>query len=250
MRLLPPLLLIILALPSLQIVVATTMQNSIKLSYFDIEGAAEHVRLALLLSRTPFEDHRISWAEWPAMKPTTPNGQVPIMTFEDGSVRAQSKAMLRWVGSTKSSTLYPKEKLFDIEEVIGDVEDMQRAFTPAQQMGSRATAFGHPDGFEKTEEGKQLVQSMRRKFVTEELPNYIKRLTDRMEKHGGPFLVAGTGPTIADCVAVPALRAFTKGHIDYVDTNCLEAHPAIVSYIQNFCALEPIKGHYTDGLHE
>jgi prostaglandin-H2 D-isomerase / glutathione transferase len=226
------------------------MQNSIKLSYFDIEGAAEHVRLALLLSRTPFEDHRISWAEWPAMKPTTPNGQVPIMTFEDGSVRAQSKAMLRWVGSTKSSTLYPKEKLFDIEEVIGDVEDMQRAFTPAQQMGSRATAFGHPDGFEKTEEGKQLVQSMRRKFVTEELPNYIKRLTDRMEKHGGPFLVAGTGPTIADCVAVPALRAFTKGHIDYVDTNCLEAHPAIVSYIQNFCALEPIKGHYTDGLHE
>ena len=222
----------------------------IKLTYFNIEGAAEHVRLALLLSRTPFEDHRVAFPDWPAMKPTTPNGQLPIMTLEDGTVRAQSKAMLRWVGTTKSSTLYPQEKLFDIEEVIGIVEDLQRAFTPAQYMGSRPSAFGHPDGFQSTDEGKKLVQSMRQKFIDEELPKFIKCLTDRLEKHGGPFLVAGTEPTIADCVAVPALRAFTKGHIDYVDTNCLEAYPAIVKYIQNFCALEPIKGHYTDGLHE
>jgi prostaglandin-H2 D-isomerase / glutathione transferase len=226
------------------------MQNTLKLSYFNIEGAAEHVRLALLLSRTPFEDHRISWTEWPAMKPTTPNGQLPIMTFDDGSVRAQSKAMLRWVGSTKSTTLYPKEKLFDIEEVISDIEDMQLAFNPSQYLLSRPSYFGHPDSLPSSEEGKQLVQSMRQKFITEVLPHFIKRLTSRMEKHGGPFLVAGTEPTIADCVAVPALRAFTKGHIDYVDTKCLEADPAIVSYIQNFCALEPIKGRYTDGLHE
>jgi prostaglandin-H2 D-isomerase / glutathione transferase len=238
-----------LGLSSLQIVVTTTMQTMLKLSYFNIEGVAEHVRLALLLSRTPFEDHRVAYPDWPAMKPTTPNGQLPIMTFEDGTVRAQSKAMLRWVGATKSTTLYPREKIFDIEEVISDMEDMQIAFAPAQYLLHRSTHFGHSEGLASTEEGKKLVQLMREKFVADVLPHFVKRLTSRLEKHGGPFLVAGTEPTIADCVAVPALRAFTKGHLDYVDSKCLDAHPSIVKYIQNFCALEPIKGHYTDGLH-
>jgi len=46
----------------------------IKLTYFDIEGVAEPIRLALVLSGIPFEDHRIKFDEWPAMKPTTPYG--------------------------------------------------------------------------------------------------------------------------------------------------------------------------------
>jgi hypothetical protein len=32
--------------------------------------------------------------------------------------------MLRWVGMSKSSTLYPPENIFDTEEVIGDLEDL------------------------------------------------------------------------------------------------------------------------------
>lgn len=229
---------------------ANTMSDTIKLTYFDIEGVAEAVRLALVVSGTPFEDVRVQFADWPAMKPTTPAGQLPLMTVggDDANVKTQSKAMLRWVGMTKSKTMYPTDKIFEIEEVIGIMEDLQRGFSPAQYMGMRPENFGHPEGFQKTEEGKALIASMRTKFVKEELPKFMKCLTDKMEQNGGPFLV-GSEPTIADCFAVPIIRAFTRGHIDHVDPKCLDAYPAIVTYIQKFCALEPIKGRYTDGVH-
>jgi glutathione S-transferase len=226
------------------------MSDTIKLTYFDIEGVAEAVRLALLISGTPFDDVRVQFQDWPAMKPTTPNGQLPIMTIggDDANVKTQSKAMLRWVGMTKSNTLYPTDKVFEIEEVIGIVEDLQRAFAPAQYMGMRPANFGHPEGFQSTEEGKKLVESMRTKFVKEELPKYIKCLTDKMEQNGGSFLV-GNEPTIADCVAVPMLRSFTRGIIDHIEPTCLDAYPSIITYIKTFCALEPVKGRYNNGVY-
>jgi prostaglandin-H2 D-isomerase / glutathione transferase len=224
----------------------------IKLTYFDIEGVAEAVRLALELSNTPYDDIRIPFSDWPAFKPTTPNGQLPILTIGDDTsdVKTQSMAMLRWVGMTKSSTLYPVEKVFDIEEAIGDIEDLQRAYTPAQYMGRVPSMFGYPDGFESTDEGKKLVVSMRTKFVTDELPKFIQRLEKRLSQHSGPYLVAGSEPTIADCVAIPALRGFTRDYLDHVNPKRLDKYPTIVTYIKNFCSNEAIKGRYTDGVHE
>ena len=70
----------------------------IKFTYFDIEGAGEQARLALVLSKTPFEDHRIQFSEWGELKPKTPDGQVPLLTVDDGPVRTQSRAIVRWVG--------------------------------------------------------------------------------------------------------------------------------------------------------
>jgi glutathione S-transferase len=226
-------------------------KNVIKLTYFKIEGVAEAVRLALLLSKTPFEDNRISFSEWSALKPSTPNGQLPIMTIGDDAsvVKTQSKAMLRWIGMTKSSTLYPVDKVFDIEEAIGDIEDLQRTFSPAQFMGMRPSNFGYPDGFQSTDEGKQLVESLRTKFVTDELPKFVQRLEKKLSRHGGSYLVAGSEPTIADCVAIPALRFFTIGLMDHVDPKCLDKHPTITTYIRNFCSIELIKGRYTNGVY-
>ena len=185
------------------------------------------------------------------MKPTTPNGQLPIMTIggDDTHVKTQSKAMLRWVGVTKSKTLYPIDKVFEIEEVIGILEDLQRAYNPAFAMGMRPANFGYPDGFQTTEDGKKLIESMRTKFMKEEFPKYMKCLTEKLEQHCGPYLVAGSEPTIADCVAVPMLRSFTRGIMDYVDPSCLDAFPKIVNYIKTFCALEPVKGRYNNGIY-
>jgi glutathione S-transferase len=222
---------------------------SIKLTYFDIEGAAEPVRLALVLSKTPFEDNRVQFSEWAELKPKTPGGQLPFMTIDDGPMRTQSKAMLRWVGCNLSDTLYPSDNLFEIEEAIGVAEDVQRSFNPAFYMGMAPFKFGHPEDFAKTDEGKKLVQELREKFVSEELPKYLQRFSDMLSSHGGKWLVAGENPTVADCVAVPVLRSFTNGHLDFVNTNCLDGHPLVVEYIKNFCALDGVQGRYTKGLH-
>lgn len=224
---------------------------SIKLSYFDIEAAGEPVRLALCLSKTPFEDDRIKFPDWPAFKPTTPNGQLPVMTIDGGPMRTQSKAMLRWVGTTLSETLYPADKLFDVEEAVGIVEDLDRAFFLPRMIGMRPQGMGYPEGFSKTEEGKKVVQKLREAFVQDELPQHMARLTKMIQSHGGKFLVAGEEPTIADCIAVPLVRSFSRGFIDHVDPKCLDAYPVIVKYIKDFCSVDGVKGRYTDsGIHE
>jgi glutathione S-transferase len=223
------------------------MPPKIKLSYFDIEGAAEPIRLALVLAGIDFEDDRIKFPEWAALKPTTPYGQLPLMTIDDGPVRTQSGAMLRYVGGL-SNTLYPKDKVFDIEEAMGVCDDMDKSWQPCFYMGMRPTIYGQTEGFQNTDEGKALVQSMREKFVQEDLPKHLTHLTALLERNNGQWLASTEGPTIVDCKAIVTLRSWTRGHVDHVPTNCLETHPKIVEYIQRFCALDPIKGRYTSGV--
>ncbi len=52
------------------------------------------VRLALKIGGVDFDDDRIDFKDWPALKPTTPFGQLPIMSVEGASDPiAQSGAM-------------------------------------------------------------------------------------------------------------------------------------------------------------
>merc|ERR1712176_950810 len=230
-----------------------TTKPKIKLTYFDIEAAGEPVRLALLLSNTPFEDERIKFHEWKELKPKTPNGQLPVMTIgdDDSKMLTQSKAMLRYIGKTYSKTLYPDEKLYEIEEMIGLLEDLERSFRPSLYLGMRPTLMGYPDGYSKTDEGKETIKRLRTQFVQDELSKYCKRFTKILEdnqQNGGKYFIMGEQPTIVDCVAIPMLRSFTKGHIDYIETTCLDEYPVIVQYIKNFCSIDVIKGRYDKGI--
>jgi glutathione S-transferase len=220
----------------------------IKLMYFDIEARGEPVRLALTLAQVPFDDVRVKFDEWPALKGTMPSGQLPVLQVDDGPMRTQSMAMLRWIGATYSSTLYPTDKLFDIEEAMGMVEDLDRAFIVPRTAGMNPQMLGYPEGYSQTEEGKAMVKKLRESFVQDTLSKVCDQLTKLIESHGGPFLVAGSEPTVVDCVAVPLLRSFTRGYIDYVAPTCLDAHPVVVKYIKDFCALEQMKGRYNTGI--
>jgi glutathione S-transferase len=223
------------------------MAPKIKLTYFDIEGAAEPVRLALILSGTSFEDDRIKFPEWKELKPKTPYGAVPVMSIDDGPLRTQSMAMLRWVGSSFSDTLYPREKMFDIEESIGLIEDMSKSWLPKFYIAMRPESFGYPEGFAQTEEGKKKVKEMRENWVKDDLPRFLKFMEDKLT--GKDWIAGGDAPTIADCLAVPTLRAFTRGHMDHVASTCLDDHPTIVAYIKRFCALPEIAGRYDNGVY-
>lgn len=222
---------------------------SIKLTYFDIEGVAESVRLALVLAGINFEDARIGREEWQTLKPTTPYGQLPLLEVDGQAPKAQSSAMLRWIGATYSKTLYPREQLYDIEEAMGVVDDWMRSFLPCFYMGTRPESFGHPPGFAQTEEGKAVVKTIREKWLAEELPKRIGFLESLLDRHDGQWLASSSSPTIADCLAVPVLRSLTRGYIDHVPADCLAAHPRIVDYIRRFCALEGVKGRYDAGVY-
>jgi glutathione S-transferase len=250
--------LLLVYLSSLVAAIATSLDNTfgiptnkmtkIKLTYFDIEGAAEPTRLALALAGQEFEDVRVSFADWKDLKPKTPYGQLPLMNIDDGPVQTQSGAMLRWVGTACSETLYPRDKVYAIEEAMGVVGDLISAFQPCLYMAMSPQKYGRPEGFQTTEEGKELIKTMRENFVKNDLPNFLGRIEGLLEK-GGTQWIAGTDePTIADCFAIPQLRNLTRGYLDHIDPKSLETHPKVMEYVKRFCDLPQIKGRYSTGL--
>lgn len=71
-----------------------------RLTYFEMRGRAEAIRLLLHATGTTFEDHRVVSAdEWGALKPELPFGGLPI--FETGgALVCESHAILRYLGRT------------------------------------------------------------------------------------------------------------------------------------------------------
>lgn len=216
---------------------------SIKLTYFDIAGRGEPVRLALVLSKTPFEDDRIGFADWAALKPKTPCGQLPVLTI-DGEQRSQSTAMMRYIGSKFSETLYPSDKLFDIEEALGLIEDFGNSWGPCIFITMRPENYGRPEGFTQTEEGKECVKMMRTQWLETKLPEFAKYISAMIEKHGGAWIASKDHPTIADCAAFCQLNAFTRGYMDHVPTDCLDKYPTIKAYLERFKEIPEVKEWY------
>ena len=54
----------------------------VKITYFDIRGRAEPIRLVLEEKGVPYEDNQVSGNAWTELKPRTPFGQLP--SFRDG----------------------------------------------------------------------------------------------------------------------------------------------------------------------
>jgi hypothetical protein len=70
-----------------------------KLTYFDAPASrGEECRLALHIAGVEFEDVRIKPADWPALKPTTPFGSMPLFELPGRPVLAQSNAILGYIG--------------------------------------------------------------------------------------------------------------------------------------------------------
>lgn len=226
--------------------IALSAPVKLKLTYFDIEGVAECVRLALVLSKVDFEDERVEFANWKDIKPTLPFGQLPVMTINNGPMITQSKALLRHVGASYSDTLYPPDQLLPIEEAIGVVEDFQLAIRRVM-AGQK---MGFPDGFYDTDEGKAVMKQLREQFVADDIPKFIQFFIYLLQKNNNKWLASsGETPTIADCYAIPILRSCTRGTMDYIPATCLDSYPEIVDYIKRFCALEPIQGRYNNGIY-
>ena len=70
------------------------------LTYFDLYGRGEAIRMALVHSKTDFEDNRVSGESFAAFKASGKclNGQLPVLEV-DGRCLNQSEAIIRFVGS-------------------------------------------------------------------------------------------------------------------------------------------------------
>merc|ERR1711976_895085 len=70
---------------------------SYKLTYFNGRGRAEGIRMTLAASGVEYEDKRITFEEWGALKPNVPFNGLPMLEA-DGKQLGQSGAILRFLG--------------------------------------------------------------------------------------------------------------------------------------------------------
>lgn len=213
---------------------AAALPASLKLSYFNIQGAAEKVRLAFVLGRIPFEDHRVPFPEWTALKPQTPYGQLPLLSIDGGEPMAQSDAMLRFAGTLATAAqgvpLYRADDMLAIEEALGLVSDLQRDWRPPVGIALDPSPYGYTDPeFKGSAEHSAVIKKVREDFMAGAFPKYMGFLTTKLDRGGGGgFLIGGPTPTIADCALVPVLNRFTSGGVDHVPVDCLEPFPSVV----------------------
>ena len=162
----------------------------IKLTYLDIKGFAEPIRLALSILNIPFEDERISYDEIAKRRSTFPFGQVPVLEV-DGVIYGQSNAILRWAG--RQGHLYADEFQLQCDAILSCIDDINKSLSP-QWYGH---ALGRcPGTGEKlvpfTTEQKQAVEKHLNRDV---LPGHFSMLAKQL---GSNAYFCGSTLTIAD----------------------------------------------------
>ena len=80
-------------------------------------------------ARVPFTDRRLGLkdSDWPAMKPTTPCGSLPVLKLKDGTQIGQAKTILRFLG--KAHGYYPKDPKQGaaVDMLVDQMEDVWQA---------------------------------------------------------------------------------------------------------------------------
>ncbi len=176
------------------------------------------------------------------MKDSTPFGQLPILDLGNGTIFAQSDAMLRHA----AGKLMPADPLeqFVVNEVLGLSGDFEREWTPCLYIGMKPEVFGYPsEDFSGTDEHKEIVKRLRQNFINNTLGKYMNYFEKYLIKSSNQYL-CGNEPTIADCSVVPQLRKYQGGFIDHVDATCLDKYPFICDYIERFMAIPEVKAYY------
>ncbi len=183
-----------------------------KLTYFDIDGGrAEPIRIAFHAAGIKFEDERLSFPEFGAMRTNTRFNSLPVLEI-DGAAVTQSNAISRYVG--KMAGLYPKDDLQALycDEALGALEDV---------LHHVVRTFGL--------QGDELREA-REKLVEGWLTTYLKGLDELLARGGGKFF-ADESLTVADLKAFVQTRWLRSGELDHVPADLVKrVAPALIPH--------------------
>ena len=178
-----------------------------KLTYFDISGSrGEECRLALFLAGVEFEDNRIKGPDWPALKPKTPYGSMPILELPEKAPIAHSNAILTLIG--RRHALHPKDDFEAArhESMMQYVEELRHHLGPVLFI---------KDPAEKKAKREDLANNY--------LPGWAKFAEQHIE---GPFF-AGGKLHVVDLKLVMVVRWFATGTVDHIPATVFDAFPKL-----------------------
>jgi glutathione S-transferase len=169
------------------------MTTTYTLTYFDVRGRAEPIRLLLAYAGVPFEDRGLSGDAWAKERSDAPLGQLPYLTeHHDGEARAipQTMAIVRHLARQHG--------------LDGKDEGERLAVDVAAETANDARAAHSTLRFSPA----WTDDATKAKFAAETLPTHLARLDKLLgdlEWFGSRWASGASAPTYADLVAFDTL---------------------------------------------
>ncbi|CAG4982226.1 unnamed protein product [Colias eurytheme] len=135
--------------------------------YFEGKALGEHIRTLLAYGNQEFEDIRIPFDQWPAHKPSTPFGAMPVLEI-DGKQYAQSLAIGRYLGRKYGLVGDDAEQDFEIDQNVDFVNDIRAKAAVVQY---------EPDADIKAKKHAENVKNL--------YPTLLKKLDEIIKKNNG-----------------------------------------------------------------
>lgn len=173
-----------------------------RLTYFDMPvSRGEECRLALHAGGVDFEDVRIKREDWPALKPTTPFGSLPVFEVEGHAPLAQSNAILVLIG--REHGLHPKDNFEAArhEAILSYAEELRTSVGLTMRISDEA---------EKKKAREGLVAT----YMPTWGANVEKQIGD------GPFF-GGATMNVVDIKLFVLMGWFAGGALDHIPTTVL-----------------------------
>ena len=207
-------------------------QPRVRLTYLNIKGLAEPIRLALFLAGVEFEDERISYEEIAERRKSgaLPHGQVPVLTAPGFPAVSQSMAILHWSAKQGKGCLWPADATTAVhhdmvEAAIGDINNILRPQWYGYILG-RSPVTGEllvP----MTDEQKAEVQA---KLNDDILP---KRFADLEKCVKGDYF-CGEQMTTVDLLFYCLGDGVIKGtYCDGISPSVIENNPKLLQLVRN-----------------
>ncbi|MBL9006112.1 MAG: glutathione S-transferase [Myxococcales bacterium] len=199
-----------------------------KLTYFDAPvSRGEECRLALHVAGIDFEDERLKSADWPARKPSTPFGSLPVFTVPGHAPVAQTNAILVLIG--RRHGLHPKDDFVAAqhEAVMAHVEDLRGAMRPSMVAKDPA-------------EKKRL----REQLASEYLPTWAAQVERLIGE--GPFF-GGAALCVVDLKLYVTQRWIRSGALDHIPVDIWAGFPKLVRVHDAVAAHPRIQAWYAAG---
>merc|ERR1711963_1033807 len=164
---------------------AASSQPKLTLTYFDIRGRGEVPRLVMANGGLNWTDIRVSFAQWPAVKPTMPYGTMPLLGV-DGRNFTQSIAIQSYLA--KITGIYPSRLVDQLmtDQIVYAREDLLVAYYQA------TIAQGVTDADRKVKYAK---------LVNETIPLYLGNFEKYIARNpSNSGFVIGNQVSLADIV--------------------------------------------------
>jgi glutathione S-transferase len=184
-----------------------------KLTYFDAPTSrGEECRLALFAAGVDFIDNRIQRSDWPALKPTTPFGALPVFELEGKPAVSQTNAILGHIGRRYGLLPADEWEALRLESLVAASEELRTTIS---------ATFGIADPEELKRRRAQVVEGPIRQFGA----NMEKQIT-------GPF-AGGAALSIADIKLFVVVGWIKKGVLDHIPANALDGFPKLQAVFEN-----------------